>query len=127
MAYITDGKDDGTLRTFSTGATRDTNEGKLEPWGFASPLAELEYSRYMNKHRIQSDGQLRDSDNWKRGIPILAFYHSLSRHILAFRLLMEQEDGPVPDNEIIDVLCAVKFNVDGLIHEYAKKKGVQKV
>jgi hypothetical protein len=111
--------DDGTLRTFSTGATRDTTENKIEPWGFLSPFAEKAFCEYMNKHRIQSDGNLRDSDNWKRGIPLEAFFHSLSRHILDFRLLWEGEETP---EDLIEVLCAIKFNVDGLLHELTKKR-----
>jgi hypothetical protein len=112
----------GVIRTFSTGATRDTAEGKPEPWGFSSPLAEKAFCEYMNKHRIQSDGELRDSDNWKKGIPIDAFFHSLSRHILDFRLAWEGYEDEAQSDDLIEILCAVKFNVDGLLHELVKKQ-----
>jgi hypothetical protein len=110
--------DDGTVRLFSSGATRDTAEGKLEPWGFTSALAEKAFSEYMHRHRVQSDGSLRDSGNWKKGIPLTAFFHSLSRHILEFRLLWESDEDMPED--LIEVLCAVKFNVDGMLHELVK-------
>ena len=54
----------GKIRTFKTGATRDTDENKLEPWGFTSALVEKAFSEYMQDHRTQSDGGLRDSNNW---------------------------------------------------------------
>ena len=117
-------EDDGTLRTFPTGATRDTAEGKPEPWGFTSALAEKAFCEYMNEHRKQSDGELRDSDNWKKGIPLDAFYHSLSRHILDLRLIWEGYDSEARTDNLTEVLCAVKFNVDGMLHELVKKRTV---
>ena len=119
---MTKAKDDGTLRTFASGATRDTNEGKLEPWGFTSPLVEKAFSEYMHEKRIQSNGELRDSDNWKKGIPLEAYWHSLSRHILDFRLLWEGFPEEAVSKDRIDVLCAIRFNVDGLMHEMLKEE-----
>lgn len=110
-------KDDGTLRTFASGATRDTAEGKIEPWGYGSPLAEKAFSEYMLKHQTQSDGNHRESDNWKKGFPLDSFWHSMSRHVLDFRLIWEQFPDEARTADIIDALCAIKFNVDGLIHE----------
>ena len=57
----------GKIRKFKTGATRDTDEGKLDFEGFFSPIVMEKFAEYMNKHRRQSDGQLRDSDNWQKG------------------------------------------------------------
>ena len=57
------------MREFETGATRDTNDGKLDFEGFLSPLALVRYAEYMNKNRIQADGKVRASDNWQKGIP----------------------------------------------------------
>jgi len=68
------------IRRFDTGATRDTDEGKLDFEGFLSPLVLERYAQYMNKHRKQSDGKLRDSDNWQKGIPLKAYIKSLWRH-----------------------------------------------
>ena len=115
-------EDNGTLRTFSTGATRDTAEGKTEPWGFTSALAEKAYCEYMNKHRMQTDGELRDSDNWKKGIPLDAFYHSLGRHVLDLRLIWEGYENEARTGNLAEVLCAIKFNVDGMLHELVRKR-----
>lgn len=55
------------MRTFKTGATRDTEEGKHDYEGFLSPLVIEAFGEYMTKHRVQADGNLRDSDNWQKG------------------------------------------------------------
>jgi hypothetical protein len=56
----------GVIRQFSSGATRDTEAGKLDFEGFMSPIVIQAYAKYLNKHRIQSDGKVRDSDNWQK-------------------------------------------------------------
>ena len=56
----------GNVRTFSTGATRDTDKDKIDYEGFMHPLCIEAYGKYMNKHRVQTDGNLRDSDNWQK-------------------------------------------------------------
>lgn len=73
-------KDDGVMRSFDTGATRDTAEGKLDFEGFLHPLFLEQFAKYMNMHRLQSDGTLRDSDNWQKGIPQDICMKSLFRH-----------------------------------------------
>jgi hypothetical protein len=110
----------GTIRRFDSGATRDTDEGKLEPWGFTSALVEKVFSEYMDYHRHQSDGELRPSNNWKQGIPIDTYWHSLSRHIMDLRLIYEKYPGEARTNDILDALCGIKFNVDGMIFELKK-------
>ena len=52
--------DDGTLRTFDTGAARDTAEA--EPWGFCLGSRGEVFSQYMHKHRLQPDGTLRATE-----------------------------------------------------------------
>lgn len=115
-------EDNGTLRTFGTGATRDTTEGKHEPWGFTSALVEKRFCAYMHRHRLQSNGELRDSDNWKKGIPLDAYYHSLSRHIQDLRLILEGFDIEAREDSLEEVLCSVLFNVQGMLHEIIKKR-----
>lgn len=117
--------DSGTLRTFETGATRDTAEGKHEPWGFCSALVEKRFSQYMHAHRKQSDGELRESDNWKKGIPVDAYYHSLSRHIQDLRLHFEGFSCEAREENLEEVLCSVLFNVQGMLHEVIKKRTPQ--
>jgi hypothetical protein len=112
-------KDSGNLRTFHTGATRDTSKTKLDPFGFISPLALHRFSEYMHKHRLQSDGQLRDSDNWKKGMPAMEYVRSLIRHVFDFWLvtsgLKPRFDPKVEDPQ--EIACAILFNVQGFLHE----------
>ena len=117
-----DAIDSGKVRTFSTGATRDTSVNKLEPFGFISPLALHRFSEYMHKHRFQSDGTVRASDNWQKGIPIKVYVHSLIRHIMDFWLVTAgfspRYDKAVTDP--VEIACAIMFNVQGYLHEMLK-------
>jgi len=53
-------------RTFTTGANRNDNEGKLSYEGFLSYPVIKAYGEYMHKHRLLEDGTLRDADNWQK-------------------------------------------------------------
>lgn len=116
---ITD-MDNGTLRTFESGATRDTADTKPEPWGYTSALVEKAFSEYMLKHQVQSDGQKRPSNNWTKGIPVKVYKDSLSRHIQDLRLILEGYEHIARTSDLIETLCAIRFNVDGLIYETMK-------
>lgn len=112
-------RDTGQLRTFSTGATRDTSKEKLDPFGFLSPVAMHRFSEYMHKHRLQTDGNLRDSDNWKKGMPKEEYVRSLIRHVMDFWLVTSGE-APRYDPKVSDpdeIACAILFNVQGYLHE----------
>lgn len=109
------------MRTFDTGATRDSDEGKLDYEGFFSPLVVERYAQYMHKHRKQSDGNLRDSDNWQKGIPLTAYMKSGWRHFVDWWF----EHRGLPSREgIEDALCGVLFNAMGYLHEILKKKAL---
>lgn len=110
-------------RTFDTGATRDTDEGKLDYEGFVSPLVLERFAQYMNKHRTQPDGSLRDSDNWQKGIPLIEYMKSLWRH---FMDLFKEHRGYTSREGIEDALCAILFNTQGYLHEILKEKQKQK-
>ena len=109
----------GRTRTFVTGATRDTDNGKLDYEGFISPLALRRYAQYLHKHRVQSDGKLRDSDNWQKGIPREVYMKSAWRHFMAWWLA--HRGGGNPE----EALCALLFNAQGYLHEIlrVKRKG----
>jgi hypothetical protein len=111
------------VRKFDTGATRDTDQGKLDFEGFLSPLAIERFAQYMHKHRIQSDGTLRDSDNWAKGIPLTAYMKSLWRH---FFDLWKLHRGLKAEASLEDTLCAVMFNVQGYLHETLKAKAPER-
>ena len=107
------------MREFDTGATRDTEEGKLDYEGFLSPLVIERYGQYMNTHRIQADGKLRASDNWQKGIPREAYIKSGWRHFFDWWALHR---GYNRDVQLQDALCALLFNVMGYLHEVLKER-----
>lgn len=110
------------MRTFVTGATRDTSEGKPNYGGYLSSLALRCFGRYMLKHELQADGQRRESGNWKKGIPERVYYESLLRHVLDdLMALMDGYPAREPDTTIEDALCAILFNTQGMLHERIKR------
>ena len=108
------------IRTFSTGATRDTAQGKLDYDGFFSPLVLKRRARYMHEHRVQADGTLRDSDNWQRGIPEEEYRKSTLRHL--FEDWWPGARGWPITVDIEDAACAILFNLEGWLHERLKRK-----
>jgi hypothetical protein len=107
------------IRQFETGATRDQDSTKYDYEGFFSPLVMDRFAEYMHKHRKQSDGQLRDSDNWQKGIPLTAYMKSMYRH---FMDLWRQHRGWPGQDTLEDSLCALLFNVMGYLHETLKNR-----
>jgi hypothetical protein len=107
------------MREFGTGATRNTDDGKLDFEGFLSPLALEEFAKYMHTNRIQADGKLRDSDNWQKGIPMEAYMKSMYRHF--FDTWKSYRGLETPEDQITN-LCGLMFNVQGMLHELLKKK-----
>lgn len=105
------------MRHFDTGATRDTDEDKIDFEGFLSPLALRAYGEYMHKNRFQADGVVRDSDNWQKGIPKDAYMKSMWRHFFS----VWEGHRSIKDDQIED-LCALIFNVQGYLHELLKEK-----
>jgi hypothetical protein len=103
------------MREFESGATRDDATDKLDFRGFLSIQVLRRYARYMHKHRKQADGQLRDSDNWKHGIPQKAYLESAWRHFLDWAELADTEDPP--SAEVQEAACALLFNIMGWLHE----------
>ena len=107
----------GGVRTFATGANRDTDEGKLDYEGFYSPLVLERFAAYMDRHRSLRDGTIRDSDNFQRGIPLEAYMKSLLRHVLAAWKRYRGWD----DTDMQEHLCGVLFNTMGMLHELLKR------
>lgn len=52
------------MRKFQSGATRDSNDGKIAYYGFRHPLVEHSFGKYMLGHQIQADGKKREANNW---------------------------------------------------------------
>ena len=99
------------MRTFSSGATRDNDDNKLDFEGFLSPFALEAYAQYMHGHRIQADGNLRESDNWQKGIPVDQYMKSLWRHF--FAVWKGHRQGEIDRQDV----CAMLFNGMGILHE----------
>jgi hypothetical protein len=110
-------KDDKTMRSFSTGATRDTATGKLDLEGFTHPMVMKQFAKYMVMNQLQSDGQHRDSDNWQKGIPKHAYIKSAIRHLNDVWL---EHRGFPTEAGVIAGLCGAMFNVMGYLHEHLK-------
>lgn len=83
------------------------------------PLVLTSFGNYMLKHQYQSDGSLRSSDNWKKGIPKEAYMKSLWRH---FHDLWMEHNGYKSREGIEDALCAILFNSMGYLHEVLMDK-----
>ena len=110
--------DDKTMRSFDTGATRDTAEGKLLYDKFLCPTVLKQFAKFMNMNRLQSDGQLRDGDNWQKGIPMKLYLECLGRHYHEF--WTASRDSHHTRTELIGAACGIMFNVMGYLHEWLK-------
>lgn len=102
------------MRQFGTGATRDGDQDKYDYEGFLAPSVVEAYGAYMHKNRLQRDGNLRDSDNWQKGIPKTAYVKSMFRHF--FAVWKGHRAGTVS----MDDLMALLFNVQGYAFEVLK-------
>jgi len=114
------------IRTFETGATRNLDHNKIDYEGFLSPYALHAFGEYMHGKRVQADGTLRDSDNWQKGITIDSYMKSMWRHLMDVWMIhrglapVQPETGsPVGK---VEALCALLFNVQGMLHETLKEK-----
>ncbi len=110
----------GSVRTFDTGATRDTDDGKLDFEGFFAPSVMIRFAEFMHENRIQSDGELRDSDNWQKGIPRDQYMKSMFRHFM--EVWGNHRSLALGKNDYADgvqetALCALMFNVMGYLFE----------
>ena len=101
------------IRAFGTGATRDTDDGKLDYEGFENPLVAKRFAEYMHKHREMKDGSLRDSDNWWNlfGDDHFAVcMKSLTRHIQDLKL-HHRGYGSEATEDLEESICASIFNL----------------
>lgn len=113
-AYESSVRRNGSLRTFATGATRDTDDGKYDYEGFLSPAVLEAYAAYMHKHRVQPDGSLRASDNWQKGVPLTSYMQSMWRH---FMDVWFWHRGRPRDAGRLEAVMALLFNVQGYAFE----------
>jgi hypothetical protein len=109
------------IRKFSTGSTRDTNEGKLEYARFFSPEVLHSFAKYMHKNRIQSDGQLRDPDNWKKGMSFQVYMDSMARHYWDI-WLHHEGSSEMATETLEDSLAGLMFNTMGFWFDKLKNE-----
>lgn len=106
------------MREFDSGATRDDNQTKPDYAGFIDPIVLYAFGEYMHKHRIQADGSLRASDNWRKGIPRQAYIESMFRHFLDVWFMHDMDKrGEVYEERQEEALCALLFNVMGYLSQ----------
>jgi hypothetical protein len=108
------------MRKFKTGATRNLDNDKPDYEGFLSPIVLKCFAEYMNKHRIQKDGKIRESDNWQK---LFGEEHynvcakSLLRHTMDFWLFHRGFKGR---ETITDALCGIIFNAQAYLYKLLK-------
>lgn len=106
------------MREFETGATRDSEDGKLDFEACLSPFALERFAEYMRKQRHTANG-LRADDNWQKGIPPEAYMKSMWRHFHeAWKL---HRAGIIDQRQMEDALCGVLFNAQGYLHELLRR------
>lgn len=110
------------MREFGTGATRDGDDNKLSFVKALCPLVLKRYVEYIGKHRVQADGNLRDWDNWKQGIPEDVYMDSKARHLMDSWLHHDGFGDEAICDDLEDVLCAEIFNTMGFLREILVRK-----
>ncbi len=119
--------EESVVRTFETGANRDVDTDKYDYEGFMSPVVVERFGKYMHKNRFLRDGNIRDSDNWQKGIPRPVYMKSAFRHFVEWwKIHRRDTDLTLEDltydelNTLEDALCAMIFNASGYLHELLK-------
>ncbi len=113
-------QDNGVTRTSDTGATRDTAEGKFDFEAFFSTPVFFRFAAYMHKHRFQSDGTIRDGDNWQKGLDPDETFSSIIRHFWQLWAMKRGNNVVCPSEgnmELEDTLGALMFGLMSYWHE----------
>ena len=111
-------------RTFETGATRDTDQNKFDYEAFLSPQVLARYAAYMHKHRKQTDGKLRDGDNWQKlfGKDHYAVcMKSMWRHFMDI-WFFHRKMAYMSREPIEEALCALLFNTMAFLFKILNDK-----
>jgi hypothetical protein len=95
------GKAGQKMEKIGGGATRTDSSIRDDPEGYLSPLVVQRYCEYMTLHRLQSDGEVRASDNWQNG-----------DYGMVFLAAADAEED----------LCALLFNVNVMLHYIIKER-----
>ena len=107
------------VRIFDSGATRDQDDEKIDFEGFLSPTVLEEFGKYMLKHQTQTNGELRSSDNWQKGMPRDVYMKSAWRH---FHDWWMEHRGYESREGVKDALNGLLFNIMGYMYELLKEE-----
>ncbi len=100
------------MRTFDSGATRNSDDDKLDYEGFLNPLVLEMYASYMHRNRFLETGEVRGSDNWQLGLPLDVVMKSAYRHFQDWHL---EHRGYESREGVKDALCGLLFNVQSYL------------
>lgn len=114
--------DEKTIRQFETGATRDTDLNKNDYEGFICPLVMERFGDYMTKHRFQSDGNIRESDNWQNLFGDKHLDVCMKSGFRHFHAWWKAHRGYKTEETIEDSICALIFNAQAYLHKLLKDK-----
>jgi hypothetical protein len=120
------GKAGQKMEKIGGGATRTDSSIRDDPEGYLSPLVVQRYCEYMTLHRLQSDGEVRASDNWQNGDYGMVFraLKGAWRHFM--HLWTRLRGYPVSDGlaaaDAEEDLCALLFNVNVMLHYIIKER-----
>jgi len=107
------------MREFETGANRNSEEGKIDYEGFLNPLVIKRFGEYMDSHRQLETGELRDSDNWQKGIPLDSAMKSAWRHFHDWHM---EHRGYESREGLEAALCGLLFNVQSYLLTILEEK-----
>lgn len=108
------------VREFASGATRNVDTSQPDYEAFLSPLVIQRYGEFMHQNRFRPNGELRDGDDWQKGIPMDSYMKSGWRHFFAWWRYYRNGGGQARVLE--DAICALLFNAMGYLHEFLKNK-----
>lgn len=120
MSELTDMRT-AEVRIFDGGATRSPLGDKLCYSRFMDARVVKRYCEYLHKHRVQADGNVREPDNWKNGIPQASYMDSMHRHFMDVWLHNQGHTSEMAE-DIETALCALIFNAQGMLFEVMKGK-----
>ena len=111
------------VRTFDSGATRSADAGKPDFAGFTDPLVLERFGEYMSRHRVQPDGVVRASDNWKLDIPQTELFKSAFRHFHDWDM---ERAGYRSREDEESALCGLIFNANAYLRGLLRARGYHK-
>lgn len=109
-------------REFKTGAYRDGEDGKNDYEGFICPLVIKGYGNYMTKHRRQSNGVWRDSDNWQNLFGDDHYKVCMSSAWRHFEDMWLEHRGHKSRDGMEEAINGLLFNIMAYYHKYLLEK-----